>query len=268
MFTYSNWQQMCAYLAQRRCLRADELLDNLQADDWLVIKHDVETNVPKALRMAQIEKQHGIRATYYVQSYLLADNAETLQQIAALGHEVTYHYDVLDANGGNMVAAQREFAATLKDFAALNLPVKTVCPHGNPLMQRHGWDSNKDFFRSAEVAQKYPNILDVVVQLPTLLAYYDYYSDAGYAWQRIVNVSDNDRHNHGDVPVTQQQLLQATEAKVSIVSTHPHRWENNWLQAVYRKSVFHSLRFLARTLATVPVLKWLMSKFYYLAKKV
>ena len=34
--------------------------------------------------------------------YLLDDNILLLKEIASLGHEVTYHYDVLDSNNGEM----------------------------------------------------------------------------------------------------------------------------------------------------------------------
>ncbi len=51
--------------------------------NYVVLKHDVETNVPKAYRLAAIEKKYGHRGSYYVQAYLLHDaaNIRLLQEM-------------------------------------------------------------------------------------------------------------------------------------------------------------------------------------------
>jgi len=126
--------------------------DLVSSDDvpnsWVLIKHDVETQVAKTVRIAEIEAEHGIKATYYVHAYLVADHKQELVRIAEMGHEVSYHYDVLDANNGAMGLAAMEFQRSIDEFAEIGLAVKTVCPHGNPVLQRKGWSSNKDFFRA------------------------------------------------------------------------------------------------------------------------
>ena len=114
--------------------------------------------------MAYIENKFGLKATYYVQSYLLEneDNTRNLKNLKS-GHEVTYHYDVLDSNNGNFQDAQIEFDKTLIEFEKLGMKVKTVCPHGNPVKKRSGWSSNKDFFRNKFINTRYFEIADIVV---------------------------------------------------------------------------------------------------------
>ena len=64
--------------------------------------------------------------------------------------------------------------------------VSTVCPHGNPIINRDGWSSNKDFFRDTDISKMFPDILDIVVHLPSRLGNnYVYISDAGYSWKII-----------------------------------------------------------------------------------
>ena len=272
-FTYGVWDRLCLAIAQhRKTIRVDQILDQEAGQGWLAIKHDVETDVPKALALAKIEAKYGIVATYYVQADLVDAHHRLLQEIQALGHEVSYHYDVLDANGGDRSQAVAEFDANLAKFRHYGFAVKSVCPHGNPVMIRHGWHSNKDFFRDPSIAQRYPDILDMVIALPTRLKEsYRYISDAGYGFKQIVNIAENDRTQaQRDIPITDYEALLTHLMTPSplILSTHPHRWERSAVRFVLRVYLFKVLRFTARLLSKIPLLKHLLSRYYYLAKKI
>jgi hypothetical protein len=272
VFIYSEWEKICLEISQKhRTLRVCDILLETKKDDWLVIKHDVETNVVKALALAKIEARYGIKATYYVQADLVYHNASLLQEIKNMGHEIAYHYDVLDANGGDLEKAMGEFASNLELFKKYGFEVKTVCPHGNPVMIREGWNSNKDFFRDEKVQQRFNNILDMVVQLPNKLNYtYTYISDAGYSFKKIANISNNDIHNKGDVELgSRDELLNLLrQSHHTILSTHPHRWEKNGIKFLFNVYFFKVLRSVARTITKVPFLKKILSKYYFLAKKI
>jgi hypothetical protein len=272
MFLFSQWEQFCREVSQSyNCIRADEIFQVKGEKDWLVIKHDVEVAPLKALHMARIEAKYGIAATYYVQSYLLDESADIFKEIQNLGHELTYHYDVLDANNGDYDKALEEFQQTVDRFEEREFPVKTVCPHGNPVMKRCGWSSNKDFFRNSTIKEKYQNIFDIVVDLPKV---FDeevvYISDAGFGWKQIVNVDSNDVKNQGDIDlktISGVGKVLTSNTKV-IVSSHPHRWENSLLKAYFNLFRFKLLRNAARFLVKIPFIKSILSRFYYLAKKI
>lgn len=270
MFVFSEWEKICKEIAvNHNCITANQILEQINKPDWIVVKHDVETDVSKALSLAKIENKYGIRATYYVQSYLLQDNFKKLQEIQELGHEVTYHYDVLDSNNGDFELATREFEETINNFKEYGFNVKTVCPHGNPIMNRNGWDSNKDFFRRKDITDKFCDILDIVVHLPSKINYkYTYISDAGYSWKIIVNIADNDKFNKGDKEIKNIYSLLEKKNNSLIISTHPHRWRANYFFVLLNKIKFKFLRLIARTLNKIPFFKKLMSRFYYLAKKI
>ncbi len=271
MFVFSQWDTICQRIsAKYRCIRADEILKQ-DSYNWIVVKHDVETDVIKALELAKIEKKYGIRATYYVQADLLKDNYTYLQQISEMGHEVTYHYDVLDAFNGDIDKAIDSFQAILDDFSAYDFQIKTVCPHGNPIKIREGWTSNKDFFRNKKVNERFPDILDIVVHLPDRLGYpYTYVSDAGYGWKIITSVHTNDLQNQeSDVKVRDKDLLETIEnIQTMILSTHPHRWERNKMIFFVKYIRFQMIRYMARKIASVGLFKKLMSRYYFLAKKI
>jgi len=269
MFVYSQWDSICQELSNLKTIRADEILSQKDLE-WIVIKHDIETNVPKALELAKIEAKYGIQATYYVQADLVKDSYRILQEIQKLGHEITYHYDVLDANSGDFTLATEEFDKNIKLFNSFGFEIKTICPHGNPLINRDGWSSNKDFFRDKNIADRFSNILDIVVELPKRVDSYLYISDAGYGWKEIVNIADNDIKNSGDIDLGDYKsfLKRVKIEKRVIISTHPHRWEKSHLKALFNLYRFKTLRFVARKLSSISLLKKIMSKFYFLAKKV
>ncbi|MBA6364329.1 hypothetical protein H4J56_03415 [Colwellia sp. BRX8-4] len=243
----------------------------MKTEIWISIKHDVETNVERAYQIAVIEARYSIRATYFVQSDLLEGNKALLHSIAKLGHEVTYHYDVLDANTGDMKLAIDEFAETVIKFEDAGFPVTSVCPHGNPLMNRNGWNSNKDFFRDTKVASHFSNIFDLVVQgKEKIKSDYKYVSDAGFGFKVITDIVGNDQNPSQDVAIANiDELTNLTQSNGSvIISTHPHRWVNSSFLASFAKARFIIIRRVALLASKSKILKKIMSKFYFLAKKI
>src|SRR6266851_862460 len=61
------------------------------------LRHDIDVSLKRALKMAEIERESGVHATYMVMInsslYHLDDKTsrEILQQLIAMGHEVTLH---------------------------------------------------------------------------------------------------------------------------------------------------------------------------------
>ncbi|PIB33295.1 hypothetical protein BFP78_03280 [Gaetbulibacter sp. 5U11] len=272
-FTYKQFHSICKKAVEiKQTITANQILSNNTSEaNWIIFKHDVETNVERALKMAKIEALYGIKATYYVQAYLLENNVALLKEIASLGHEVTYHYDVLDANKGDYDKAKTEFINYVNAFEAHGFKIETLCPHGNPLMIRNGWNSNKDFFRNQAISSEFNNMLDIVVHLPSTLASdYTYISDAGFQFKIIVNVEDNDINNAGDIIIPSLKEFETIckENKKIIFSTHPHRWKTYTISAIVNKSKFKFIRGVALLVSKNKTIKKFLSKFYFLAKKI
>jgi len=201
----------------------------------------------------------------------LHDNIDVLKEISDLGHEVSYHYDVLDSNHGNMDAAIKEFSNTVTEFKKVGFEIATICPHGNPIMKRSGWSSNKDFFRNKSVVSLYPDVFDIVVQASEVIKNgFVYISDASYQWKLIANVDSNDIMSNGDQAIgnIDNMIKLISSSERIIISSHPHRWSENYFLALFRLTFFKSVRFMAEYLVKFGVLKKIMSKFYYIAKKI
>ena len=275
IFTYKYWKDFCEKLARIgvHSIPARDIIASKV--NYVVLKHDVETNVSKAYKLALIENKNGHRASYYVQAYLLKDakNIAMLQEMQQMGHEISYHYDVMDSCKGDLDKAIQEFATNKQLFEKNNFVLNTVCQHGNPIVERVGYSSNRDFFRSKKVCKMYTGVSDVMVNLKSdVPTDFIYYSDAGRIFKMIYDPLNNDVINSDDKNIAYQNLNKLFEtldfSKGIIISTHPHRWCSSVIGYLVKTYIFKIIRSIAKMTMKIPMAKKIMSRYYYLAKKV
>ena len=274
-FTWKNWEHFCVRLAKNGLISIPAKEVSEVDNSYVVLKHDVETDVKKAYQIACIEEKYCHKGSFYVQAYLLDNpqNVELLRQISNMGHEVSYHYDVLDSNKGNIPKALEEFESNKKIFESLGFEIKTVCQHGNPVIERIGYASNRDFFRDSEIKKIYPKISDIMVDFKQKHnTNYLYFSDAGRRFNLIFDPINNDIEKNDDKNIPYNSLDELFGALSSdmgnIISIHPHRWTKSALNYEIKTVVFKLICSVARLLTKVPIAKKIMSKYYYLAKKI
>ena len=187
---------------------------------FIFLRHDVDRFVSRAVRMAEAEHDAGFSSTYYFRCRpggRFPDDA--IRKIAALGHEIGYHYEVVARAKGNEELANRLFCEELASLRATT-EVVTVAAHGSPL--------------SCYSNMQYSNALD----LPALdlLGEPQVHMD----FSRILYITDTggvfgSPHNRRDwaggknlrTPTPPHFLLEViqpeTEAFV-LLTTHPERW--------------------------------------------
>ena len=95
--TYDNFRQLID--AARKTHKVKKFTEVTPEDrEFIVIRHDIEFDIEKALKMAEVEKEIGVRSTYLVQigseayNAFSDDNRYRLRRIAELGHDVGLHY--------------------------------------------------------------------------------------------------------------------------------------------------------------------------------
>lgn len=275
IFNYKKWDSFCKKLYDSGLISIPACEVNEHKQRYLVLKHDVETNVPKALELAKIEYKYGHKGSYYVQAYLLSDykNIDLLKQMKMMGHEISYHYDVMDSNKGDIDKAILEFENNRLLFESCGFNVKTVCQHGNPIVERVGYTSNRDFFRSNRVQQLFPEIADIMVDYKFKFhTDYKYYSDAGRKFNFIFDPINNDKVKSDDKNISFKDLDEVFKAinldGNVIISTHPHRWTKTAIEYTLKTASFRFVRGTAKLLIKIPGIKRIISRYYYLAKKI
>jgi hypothetical protein len=214
----------------------DYLVDSRKPKKFVILRHDVDAKPENSLRTAQIEKSVGAKATYYFRCGKESNSPEVIRAIAALGHEIGYHYEDMSLCGGDVHKAWDHFQTWLAYFRQY-YAVETVCMHGAPTSQYDSKDLWKtyDYKTAGVIGEPY---------MDTDFAKVFYLTDTGRCWDGYkVSVRDkipahqDEWTKAGLTWHTTPQLLQAIAndrlpAQV-MMTTHPQRWTNSkgaWLK--------------------------------------
>ena len=140
----------------------------------LVLRHDVDEQPQNALKMAETENALGVNATYYFRRVPKSDHPDVIRKIAAMGHEIGYHYEDLTLSEGDMPKAIASFSKNL-DYFRQFYPVKTVCMHGSSSSRY----DNREIWKHARL-EEYGLIGEPYLSFDFNQIYY--LTDTGYAW--------------------------------------------------------------------------------------
>jgi len=219
-FTYQMYNNLCsAILRRHRTVTVAEYLENLPRNT-AIIRHDVDKKPHNALVMAYIEKSLGIRSTYYFRTVPDSFDLSIIKEIHQLGHEIGFHYEVLDKSKGDANKAIEIFEKELKLFP---FDVQTICMHGNPLTP---W-VNKDLWKDFDF-KKYGITGEAYLSIP--FSDLHYFSDTGRSWNGRYSVKDL-----SDIPDAEIEKISNTEKLMEFIRknqgnyyivTHPQRWND------------------------------------------
>lgn len=108
----------------------------------LTLRHDVDLLPQNSLRTAEMEAEMGMKGIYYFRAVPESWDEAIIKEIAALGHEIGYHYESLTTCNGDIEKAYEDFCKNLEALRKL-VPVRSICMHGSP---RSPYDS-KDIWK-------------------------------------------------------------------------------------------------------------------------
>lgn len=197
---------------------------------FAIMRHDVDKRPSYSARMAELEAQMGVKASYYFRIGKMSNDPECIRRIAALGHEIGYHYEDMSLCKGNYEKAYEHFKESLEYFRQF-YPVRTCCMHGAPTSK----------YDSRAIWEKYDYREQQIIGEP----YYDvdfqnvlYLTDTGRCWDGY-QYSLRDR-----VPEQQQRwnksgwafhrtpeiIIAAEDNRLPsvMITTHPQRWTDKW----------------------------------------
>lgn len=119
-------------------------------DKIAVLRHDVDLIPENALDMAVLEKDFGIKGSYYFRMVPESFDEVIISKIAEMGHEIGYHYETVSAVTGRKLKVESDwnkdeiidrayelFCKELEEFRKI-VVIKTICMHGSP---RGKWDN-------------------------------------------------------------------------------------------------------------------------------
>jgi hypothetical protein len=191
-------------------------------DKTIIFRHDVDRKAHTALRMATIENEMNIRATYYFRYVPEVFQPAIIRKIRDLNHEIGYHYEVLDKTNGNREQAIVMFEKELESMREIT-EIRTACMHGNPLKPWSNCDLWKTYdFRKFGIRGE-----------PYLSIDYNrflYFSDTGRNWSGKYSVKDVvDKTNSGKIRHTPDiiNLIKSGKSPYICLLFHPNRWSDD-----------------------------------------
>jgi len=137
-FTFAKYVGLCEKILESdyELLTVERYLTmKKDLDKFIIMRHDVDdgADLPYTLAMARKEADLGISATYYFRVNEDVFKPEIIREIASLGHEIGYHYDVLGKADGDYERAIKLFEHELNMLRAF-YDVKTIAMHGGPFV--------------------------------------------------------------------------------------------------------------------------------------
>lgn len=222
-FTLTKFRDLCAAVAHNYpTLTMTEYFSGKELpESFAIMRHDIDRRAGNARNTARIEKEFGIRATYYFRMNDSVFRPELIKEILDMGHEVGYHYEVLGKAKGDSKKAIELFKQELNEFRKV-CDVKTICMHGNPLSKYGDLDLWKAYdFRDLGI------IGEAYLSTGKDLAYF---SDTGRSWNSKNNMRDfmpgkgveSEARNTDDMI----GLINTKRIKRFYILTHPERWGN------------------------------------------
>ena len=210
-------------------LRFDEFFAmDARPDQFCLIRHDVDRKPGNALRMAELEHRMDIPATYYFRAKRHTFKPEIINKIAAMGHEIGYHYECLSDTNGDMVEALKDFETNLQRFRDIT-EIKTISMHGQPLKPI----DNRDLWRESGNHRMLQTRFQIAGEVYLDIDYREiaYVNDTGRNWTANENnVRDKVRSTVRLDAENGEELLAILRNNPPgkmIFQIHPERWEEN-----------------------------------------
>ncbi|MBO8161746.1 MAG: hypothetical protein H0Z24_08940 [Thermosipho sp. (in: Bacteria)] len=237
-FTLSEYSELLKFLQENyEIYTVEDYLLEKPSKNFVILRHDVDRSPKNALKMAEVERELGIRSTYYFR-YPHTFKPNIIKQISKMGHEIGYHYETLSKAKGDYKKAIQLFGTELEEFRKL-ADIKTICMHGSPLSKfdnRSLWI--KYSFKDYEIiGEAYLSINDPEIY---------YITDTGRNWENRNNIRDKFVWKSIDRKIKNTEQLIEVLTEISpeklYITTHPERWGYsllNWSVGYLRDSVFN-----------------------------
>lgn len=215
---------------------------------FFIVRHDVDRRPENALAMARVEVALGVRSTYYFRVTRGVFREALIRDISDMGHEIGYHYEVMDKAHGDPRRAKQIFVSELNQLRSL-AKVTTACMHGNPLSGR----DNREFWRYHTPAQ-----FDLLGEAYVSVNEQDlfYATDTGRGWNRSsYNLKDHfPRGRLRSLPTVANtwdliQIIEKREYEHLYLLTHPNRWSRTrgqWVRQWVEDACLNTMKALLK----------------------
>lgn len=206
-----------------------DYLKGESGERFVILRHDVDLQPYNSLRMARMEAELGVFATYFFRTVSESWDEKVIKEIGSMGHEIGYHYESLTTCKGDVHKAYHDLTKNLERLRAL-APVSTICMHGSP---RSPYDS-KDIWKQ----YSYKELgISGEPYLDTDFSKVLYLTDTGRRWDgykvsvrdKIEDYQEQWNTKGWSFHSTDDIIKALKENKLPdqlMITTHPQRWND------------------------------------------
>jgi len=244
-FSLSTYRRLLETLQQAGYVffTFEDWCDGKASGRYIILRHDVDLKAGHSLATARIEAEMGIRASYYFRIVHQSNQPVIIRAIAALNHEIGYHYEDMTLFKGDVENSMAHFIKQLAHFRQF-YPVRTISMHGSPASK---WD-NRDLWKTYNyrdygiIGEPYLDLLTADSLSKGKIAYF---TDTARMWNGDkYNVRDKRILEVRDVKVNRKLkgiqihstfdfinwLKTKPTVNVMMITTHPQRWTDNIIE--------------------------------------
>jgi len=205
--------------------RFEEYCRGEASGKYVLLRHDIDRNPQRALQIAEIDAEYGIRSTFYFRAQKSVFKQDVIRAISELNHEIGYHYLDLSAHKGDVQLAVQDFEKHLNMFREI-VPVTTISMDGSPMSRydnRHLWRTY-DYHDFGIIGEPYFD-----VDFSEVL----YLTDTGRCWDgdrfsvrdKVKSGFDVSFHSSEDL---MRGVSTGALSDQMMLTTHPQRWTDQW----------------------------------------
>ncbi len=204
-----------------------EYAEGRRAERLVVMRHDVDRDMRRAVVIAQVEREMGVRASYYVRERFIEEK-EAIGLLSDMGHEVGYHYEELVTEKGDVDKAYARLVRNIDRLRQL-VDVRTITMHGSPMSEI----DSKGMWQ----AYDYKNLgLIGEPQFDVDWAEMAYLTDTGRSWKgvsrrdKVVEYESVWKAKGWEYRTTDDVIGAVREGRFPLrvmMTSHPQRWTDN-----------------------------------------
>lgn len=178
MFTYDGYVRLLSSLREAGYtlvpFEHEKTVDGPKA----IIRHDLDASIVNAVAIANIEKNLGVTATYFVMltsslyNVMDAENTSLLTEIKDEGHEIGLHFDASKCADLGSINFERAVRKELNTFRSIfGFAAKSISWH---IPQKELLGTSLDFLKQLSIINAYD---------PRYFGKYKYLSDSSARWR-------------------------------------------------------------------------------------
>lgn len=215
-FDRKDFIQLLTYASRRNITFHD-------SGPGIIMRHDIDDDLPRAIRMAEVESEYNVKATYFMLNtakYWDGNQWDAFRYIEKLGHEIAWHNNVITQwiKERDVKTIDELIKEVLKEFSHHGFNIKGSASHGDKLCYEYGFVNNQVFTSFPKVGLNgKANTLNYeqvemedygLVYEAYAVAHDVYLSESGKRWRSEIKESD----------------LENRENRIQIL-THSQHWD-------------------------------------------